>query len=463
MTAKAARESCSFFLARLQIEIARLRSVPFPGHDTGPRQYLNLVSGFIDTGRNYLQESTRPGISASDELAAIRAAEMFGNTAYQFAQHIAGADASQIPHQIVAPFRRIVDELGIKNTIFFRSEHLPNYELGTFDFANFPAVPHASETLKTAYKNLTLPILRVTVPGHSMGMLPHFAVVGHELGHAIQNNFFPDPAALTGDEASFWARLKQRLQATNTPFNNDAILLSATVISNWMNELKADAIGYLLGGPSFFFALCGFIQLSSQTYGLGETHPPTDLRRKLLLDHLSSGTPSFCDVFKSKTGQEITETVNSPGIPVCPGPDDLFNEFNPRVGPLKASIWTEAIPFAAAMGPHIYSAAQAWMYANCPALIYKPEHLSADLDDHLEPLCNLVPPIESRRNGTTTAASLAAILNVGWTALLTKLDQIAEPSGDYGDTTSRRMERLHELLLKGAELAEAKRLWEENV
>jgi hypothetical protein len=92
-----------------------------------------------------------------------------------------GADATEIPHEIVAPFQRWVTGLHIINTIFFRSEHLANYELWQMDARSLKNWPNASPSLLTAIGEIEWPILRVTVPGHAMDMLPHFAVVAHEL------------------------------------------------------------------------------------------------------------------------------------------------------------------------------------------------------------------------------------------------------------------------------------------
>jgi hypothetical protein len=53
-------------------------------------------------------------------------------------------------------------------------------------------------------------------------------------------------------------------------------------------------------------------------------------------------------------------------------------------------------------------------------------------------------------------------LNVGWAALLTRLDRMAKPKGPFVDLVSGKMEQLHELLLRAVELSEARRVWEEQ-
>ena len=90
--------------------------------------------------------------------------------------------------------------------------------------------------------------------------------------------------------------------------------------------MKADALGHALVGPAFFFALCGYLELAGQGYGISPTHPPSDLRRELLFRQLSDGARSFVAVFQEKTGLIINETINSPHVRLCPPADKLFSE-----------------------------------------------------------------------------------------------------------------------------------------
>ena len=135
MSNQAARQGCSFFLARLEAEVARLREVTFPGHHTGPRKWLNFVAGVIDTARGYLELAANTATPSDQASKLIKDAERLGDLAYKSLTHVAGADATQIPHQVVAPFQRWVERLGITNTIFFRAEHLHITNLGRFSFA----------------------------------------------------------------------------------------------------------------------------------------------------------------------------------------------------------------------------------------------------------------------------------------------------------------------------------------
>lgn len=462
MSTQAARQACSFFLARLEAEVARLREVDFPGHHTGPRKWVSFIAGILDTGRSYLDSSADPATPTDEAAKLIQYAERLGDYAYNFLTHVAGADATQIPHQVVAPFQRWVERLGISNTIFFRAEHLPNYELWTFDASNFAnRLNSPAQSLIDAINAIKWPVLRVTVPGQAMGMLPHFAVVAHELGHAIQDRIKPDFAPHQKKMDDCYARIKARLTTNGKAFAEKESMRANQIVDWWINELKADAVGQGLVGPAFFFALCGFLELARQSYGISESHPPSDLRRTLLLGQLSAGAPSFIEVFRTRTDLTIDEEVNSPHLPRCPPAEKLFSDLATRLYLVDAAICVELVPYLRDIAPCIFDAAHTHLSAVCPELIYKPEQLAFDLETHLDLLCTLVPPIEYRDGGGVHATTLASILNVGWAALLTRLDKIPETPGSYGDGIARKMERLHELLLKSVELSEARRLWEE--
>ena len=296
----------------LEGEVTRLRVVPFPGHHTGPRKWLNFVTGLIETGRINLAEAVSKNISLSDKSKVLRVAEDLGEAAYYFLKHIEGAGATQIPHEIVDPFQRSVENLDIKNTKFFRTEHLPNYELVTFYLKNYSTISPCSPSLTTALKDFgSLPVLRVTIPGQAMGMLPHFAIVAHELGHAIQSRITLDLGNYKQEAIDCVARIKARLDAKNAVLDQKTIFRIGAIRQSWINELKADAVGHSVVGPAFFFAFCGFLELSGRNYGVSPSHPPSSLRQSLLIDNLSSGTKSFVDVFRNKTGKSIEKSTNT--------------------------------------------------------------------------------------------------------------------------------------------------------
>jgi hypothetical protein len=461
MVASAASQACSFYLGRLESEVARLRTVAFPGRDKGPQQWLNLVVGILKTAEGYLEKASATGLTPAEISRYIIDAEDLGASAYEFMNLASGVDIAQIPEQVIGPFLRWVKGLGIDQTIFFRAEHLPNYELAWLDGRQLGKVNFPDQSLTNAISDIKWPALRVTVPAQAMGMLPHFAVVGHELGHAIQDLIKPDLSSCQGILTTCFQEIRRYLGRTS--FSADDSFRIQTVVKNWINEFKADAVGYFLVGPAFFFALCGFLELAGRGYGVGLTHPPSDLRRRLVHERINKGPKSFSDVFLAKTTIAITENINSPHLLQCPAPDQLFVELSAEVGEDAAAVCAGLLPYAECIGDAIFVASESYLRATCPSLIYSPDGLEFDLATQLDPLCQLIPPIEVVRPGVPPeAATFASILNVGWAALLSRINDVSPARSLFGDETARRMERLHDLLLKAVELSEARSLWDEQ-
>ncbi|MEZ0031271.1 hypothetical protein ABIF68_001641 [Bradyrhizobium japonicum] len=455
-----ARNACSFYLSRLRGELSRLIEATYPGYHPGPKIWLDVIVGLVETAQGYLALiDKRP----ADEMKLLVDAEVLGEQAYAGLSLISGADASQIPHQIVDPFQRWVAALKITNTIFFRAEHVSNYELARIDCRTMAQNLNApSASLLSAIGAAKWPILRVTVPSQAMGMLPHFAVVAHELGHAIQDNINLNVAPFQAPFLDCIKRVTSRLKPLGFTYGLQENLLLRETLQNWVNEFKADAVGHILVGPAFFFALFGFLELAGRSYGLGKTHPPSDLRRKQLVRELNDGAQSFQSVMQ---GCAITPLVAdyAPNVPNCPLKDTLFNEITKSCGEVQAAICVELIELFDVMAPAIFAAARKYLTIVSPELVYTPAHLSKDVQLHLKPLRSLIPPIEFQEAGSWKPTSLATILNVGWIALLELRDEhagasVAIPSSE----TAPKMEQLHELLLKAVELSEARRLWEEN-
>lgn len=455
-----ARNACSFYLSRLKGELARLIDATYPGHHAGPKLWLNVIIGLVDTAQGYLALiDSRP----AEAKKLLLDAEVLGEQAYSLLSLISGADASQIPHQIVAPFQRWVSALKIDNTIFFRAEHVPNYELATIDCrAMAQNLNTPSTSLLDSINKAVWPILRVTVPSQAMGMLPHFAVVAHELGHAIEDQIKPNLGPFQPAYLDCITRVTNRLAAVSIPYGLEENILLRETILKWVSEFTADAVGHILVGPAFFFALFGFLELAGRSYGLGKTHPPSDLRRKQLVRELNSGAPSFQSVMQ-RCGLAPLVASYAPNVPSCPAKDQLFGELRKSQGDVQAAICVELIELFDVMAPAIFVAAQNHLKNLSPDLVYTPAQLEIDVQQHLKPLRGLVPPIEYHDANNWRPTTLATILNVGWIALLDLCEEYAGTTSAIPPSeTASKMEQLHDLLLKAVELSEARRLWEES-
>ena len=145
----------------------------------------------------------------------------------------------------------------------------------------------------------------------------------------------------------------------------------------------------------------------------------------------------------------------------CPAQNSLFGELRYRFDDKRAAIFVELIPFVESIGQDIFKSVEHYLKEECSDMVYSPEQFERDWDRHVDALCALIPPIEFPVDGKPEASSLTSILNVGWAALLTKLDKVGGVVPEAHGASTSRMERLNELLLKAVELSEARRLWDE--
>src|SRR5258708_25682043 len=91
-----------------------------------------------------------------------------------------------------------------------------------------------------------------------------------------------------------------------------------------------------------------------------------------------------------------------------------------------AAICVGLVPYIEVIAATIFAETRAYLQRQAPDLLYEPNHLEADLERHLNLISVLVPPIEYRDEAGLHAARLASILNVGWAALLPRLDPMTK-------------------------------------
>ena len=144
--------------------------------------------------------------------------------------------------------------------------------------------------------------------------------------------------------------------------------------------------------------------------------------------------------------------------------DDIYSYFyvNKIYGKEKSAIIAELNEELPNIGNDVYRGIYEYLVRNHSDLIYTPDHLENDLKIFLNPLIQAVPPIESGIElFERKPASFLSILNVGWIALLCKLDEFEIDTSGRPDYVVRGMkaEALHGLLLKAVELSEIRRQW----
>lgn len=444
-------------MGRLRLQAEELRAQQYPGNHPGPKHWLDLVSGLLDTAETYLDKS-RVSADASVAIALARDAARLGSLAYQCMSLMQGSSIAHLSPPIATPFQRWLDTLGFNNTALFRAETAANYELLRQDEKPFTRIRDPAASLVSAIAKLKWPLFRITLPTKGFAIIPHFAIVAHEIGHALCDRVNWDLNAFAPEEKQLIDRVEKRAGSALTAESRATL---QKVFLHWFHELASDAFALLLTGPAIFFSLCDFFQLLGAGYGLCSTHPANDLRRRAIHRQLidaSSGT-SFAAVFQKHTGQELVETFNSGILIPTPAKADIWTDIKSSgADDFTASILSELHESADLLIPIIYAQARNHLLTVAPATIYTPQTYDIDLEAHLKPMLAAIPPIETVQGTGHVAAQFSSILNVGWVTLLTKFDEFRIAAD--GDDNWERMEVLHSLLEKAVELSEVKRLWE---
>jgi hypothetical protein len=452
-----ARLSVEFCLGRLRLQVEELTTQQYPGNHTGPKLWLELTIGLLDTAASYLVLSANAP-TADESVSLVRDAARLGTLTYQCLNLMQGSSIAHLSPPIAAPLQRWLDSLGFKNSALFRAEATANYELLRIEDKTFTRIREATSTLTSAINNLKWPIFRITVPTKAFGIIPHFAIVAHEIGHALCDRVIWDLSGFAVEEQKLVARISSKTGAPITAQHQGTL---QKVFLSWFQELASDAFAFLLTGPAIFFSLCDFFQLLGNGYGLCQTHPANDLRRRAVFQQLidASAGPSFAEIFERHTGEPLVETFNSGILIPTPTTAEIWNDVRGTgADDATAAIMSELHGSMPHLLSIIYTQARSHLIATAPIAIYTVEQYDADLTSHLKPMLAAIPPIESASGDGTVPTDFASILNVGWATLLTKLDdfRIATDGNDYWE----RMEALHNLLEKAVELSEVKRLWE---
>jgi hypothetical protein len=447
------RLSVQFCLRRLRKQTRDLSESQYPGDHLGPKTWLRLVVGLLDTADGYLLRSANAA-TEDDSIRLASDAAQLAAYAYHCLSLMRGSNIADLEYPIVPPLQRWLDSVGLTNSSFFRAELVANYELIRFVADDFLRIRDPAPSLTTALADIRWPLLRITVPSRAFAIIPHFAIVAHEVGHALYSRIGWDLTAFAAEVQNVIQRVQQRLGVT--ALSADMLRALQQVFSNWFEEMAADAFAAYLTGPAIFFSLADFFQLLAGGYGLSHTHPASDLRRRVLFEYLKQGAPSFATVFKRHTKQELTETFNSSLLIPTPSKDQIFNDLQNQYPAEWAAAMAELHESMSLAAPMIYNQIGTYLAQHHQDAIYTPLHFDEDLANHLLPLHAAVPPVEVTKGRAVVPAEFATILNVGWTGLLVNLHRLGIAGGELAD----KVEGLHDLLLKGVELAEVRRRWE---
>ncbi|WP_456854448.1 hypothetical protein [Bradyrhizobium sp. USDA 4501] len=372
-----------------------------------------------------------------------------------------GSGTEDLPYPVVGPMQRWIELLDIPNVTFFRALPAPIYEIRRFQLADFQGIRDASPDLKRILSTETKwPYLRITVPSRALGILPHFAIVAHEVGHIIHQRLAPQFDFSDDELMKFSQKVLSSLGVADIRPESKTFFNATT--KSWLAELFADAVGICMLGPAFYFALCAFLQGKTSEYILTRSHPPAILRRKIAFRNLTrAGKWDHPSVFARITGVELRQGINSQLLEQ-PAADDVLIEslVAKEYDDEEARILCLLPDLVESVHEEVFRTAYDHIAEIAPSLLYTSQQLDHDLEEHLEALVMAIPPIEFGVSlEATTHAELSSILNVGWAVLLTRLDRLAVRQEANQLLIAEKSEKLHSLLVKAVELSEAKQIW----
>jgi hypothetical protein len=173
---------------------------------------------------------------------------------------------------------------------------------------------------------------------------------------------------------------------------------------------------------------------------------------------LEAGKPSFASIIERRKPRiwrewpmEAPIKIGATAIPKL-SPDNI-SEFE---------LITPAVRWYSSISSKVFRASLQTLQDECNSLAYTPKMFSSDLRKFSGDLREAIPPIESGLSlEARTPATLAAILNVGWMAIIADLPRVKiKVNAPAHLQDGAKAERVHGLLLKAIELCEIRRQWE---
>ena len=490
MTIERAHASIGFSLQRLRTQASELAGQQFPGDHPGPRKWLSVINAIIDVADGHLKNIE----GKAEDSESIKYATDLCNLAYFCFRFLRNVGIDDLPYAVVPPLQRWFSKLKIENTILFRAEQIVNYELTPLGIDKITRFSKQQQKkLNQALTPLiSWPLLVVTVPSKAFSILPHFAIVAHEIGHAIilkseavkkvlekddtqkdvlesailEMDYLTKNHAVDNQEQEKFFQNVAKEAGFDDPLEDTVLDTYKSYLSDWHDELLADAVAYYLTGPAIFFALSDFFQLLGLSYGVSKSHPSYDFRRSVLFRRLTKEEEkvSYASVFRHHTEQDLTEAFNSPLLAQTPDKATIITDL---MATDEHSL-TEAVVIAALpelitpLIDEIYSTVKKYLENNAKSEMYTPKQFDEDLTNYIAPMIYSIPPIEAGKQlPDKEPAKFASILNVGWVVLLTKLGEMKLNTSAQGEEATR-LQQLHNMLLKAVELSEARREWMEH-
>lgn len=461
-----AKSSAEFYLGRVREQADACGELTFPAGQAGPKLWLNLVFGLLDTAENHLKKVKITPTDSDNATRFLESTIDCTDLAYFLMERLNGADISEMHYPVVRPMQDWFEALGINHPVLFRANHVANYEIDSIEDEISHLVRDPSPSLSRAIESVDWPFIHVSVPTRAYSILPHFAVVAHEVGHILYENLGEEIYQDIKEECDQGYKNVQERVSTRLEHEFSETEYMQQIFKNWIEELAADAVACYMTGPAILFALSDILQLGPDRQFPSESHPAPRTRLKFLRSGLSKNPHDFAAILKkNKRRIDLDEYFNSCLVIEPPNSNDIYDVFilDKSFTKETAALIAELSVELEQIGEKVYKSVYAYMSKTHSGQIYKPSAFESDLKTFLPPLLQAIPPIESGQTLSDKApASFVSILNVGWVALLCYLDEFnVRIDAPAHLELGARAEKLHDLLLKAVELSGIRRQWME--
>jgi hypothetical protein len=272
------------------------------------------------------------------------------------------------------------------------------------------------------------------------------ASLAHEIGHAlVEQHSIPTPLMPAGIT-----------QADLTAFGVMGSAVLYQLVIRWCRELVADAWAVCLLGPAPFMSLHSLAPADPPD----PQHPASHVRFVLMQECLrrsgflgGNGPPVDMEWLPEEVGLAIeasATSVTNPDVPAAPLAHRVLGHNVPQIAQFVVELLGQ-------QAPDLFWTRQKWEQGVITEAATEERHHGL-----VERLLNHCPPDRLTMDGTETIASLAAILNAGWSMISSdkawaRFSEVFNPSGLAGQDRARR--KLQALILKAVEIIGVEREW----
>lgn len=452
----------------LSVELKHLRSQQYP--PTGPRRLIQLA---ISTNEQISEElsamlTDQVAVAATPSLdleISLRAKTSLLAYLHLLMQYVEGAEIQYAPSILVFPLRRLLRKHLRDFDFIIRASRRYNYCIWSLIEGIQKVFSEAGYSSLLA--GLPSQFFVIDCPVSETRNVPIYSVFAHEIGHTLYkrhelgDTLLPlisvDDSALERLITTYAMQPVEAREGETEVTAGDIFqkwridhavrFRLQMIMSQWVEELTADALALCLFGPAYFFAFVYFVGPFASMDNPSDSHPPDRMRIEFMCNMLLSQGDGlgYNKVLKETTRDYIEQWKAYASQPVATAPSAEITHH---------SIATQGIR------PVIREIMRETKRVTRRRR-YKPRSFQRDVPLLFETLANGIPPneiVDDWATGQPRITEAEAILNAGWVYLISRDERYAKllDVSDQWTVTNK----LFDLVSKGLEYAEIQRRWE---